>query len=319
MLVAVQTSGARPPLFFVHGLHGVMPLGPDFAGVLGAEQPLYAVNANGMDGRRPVTNTMRDMIPRYVEEIEQARPAGPIVVGGMCDGAWAAIEIARACHLRGRQVGPVILADPPVMARSYEGQDAAQNPAPQVADDPAVIEITRNLQEKARNAGVPTARNVRDLKNRTPELERQLYEQVRKQLLQYASRPYLSMPFDPADADCLHLAALAGVGSLIALCTHLPTPFPGPAQLILSDRRAVGFFHPELPWHVLLPGPRMVHVLPGDHIDLFGGGRQYVARAIRFMLEQGPRLQSLAELGTRSGAPAIPRSGAAGEAVARQA
>ena len=44
-------------------------------------------------------------------------------------------------------------------------------------------------------------------------------------------------------------------------------------QVILSDRRALGFFHPELPWHELLPGRRMAHVLPGGHIDLFGTGR----------------------------------------------
>ena len=31
MLVPVQTSGEKPPLFFVHGLHGVMPLGRIFA------------------------------------------------------------------------------------------------------------------------------------------------------------------------------------------------------------------------------------------------------------------------------------------------
>jgi thioesterase domain-containing protein len=317
MLVPLQASGSKPPLFFVHGLHGVMPLGPGFAGVLGTEQPLYAVNANGMDGRRPATNTMRDMIPMYVGEIEQARPAGPIVVGGMCDGAWAAIEIARALRLRGRQIGPVILADPPVMARSYEWQDAAHNPAPQVADDDAVIELTHNLQQKARNVGAPTSRDTTDLKNLKPELERQLYEQVRKQLLQYASRPYLSMPFDPADVDQLHLAALAGVGSLVALCTHLPTPFPGPAQLILSDKRALGFFHRDMPWRVLLPGPRMVHVLPGNHIDLFGAGRQYVARAVKFMLKQAPRLEALAERAGRSAATAPAALGTSAAASGR--
>jgi thioesterase domain-containing protein len=293
MLVPVQTSGAKPPLFFVHGLHGVMPLGPDFARVLGPEQPLYAVNANGMEGRRPVTKTIRDMIPAYVEEIEQARPAGPLVVGGMCDGIWAAIELVRTLRQRGRQVGPVILVDPPIVARSYESEDAAADPAPQIVEDAAVIEVTRKLQEKARSAGLPPPGNRPDLKNLKPEVERQLYQQVQRQLLGYASRPYLAMPFDIADEQQLHLAVLAGVGSVIAFCSHLPTPLSSPAQLILSDHRALGFFHREMPWHVLLPGPRMVHVLPGDHIDLFGTGRQHVARAIRLMLEQGPRFEAL--------------------------
>ncbi len=305
MLVPVQTSGAKPPLFFVHGLHGVMPLGPDFARVLGPQQPLYAINANGMDGRRPVTRTVREMIPIYVEEIEQACPAGPLVVGGMCDGIWAALEIVRTVRQRGRQVGPVILADPPIVARSYESEDAAADAAPQIAEDAAVIEVTRKLQQKVRSAGLPPQRNRPDLKNLKPEVERQLYQQVQRQLLGYASRPYLAMPFDVANEQQLHLAVLAGVGSLIAFCSHLPTPLSGPAQLILSDHRALGFFHRDMPWHVLLPGPRMVHVLPGDHIDLFGTGRQHVARAIRLMLEQGPRFEALTACSTISPTPTI--------------
>jgi thioesterase domain-containing protein len=267
-----------------------MPLGPDFARVLGPEQPLYAINASGMDGRGPVVSTLRDMVPLYVAEVEGTRPAGPIVVGGMCDGAWAAIELARALLSQGRQVGPVILADPPVFARSYGLPDATRHATPQV-DDAAALEINRSLQQKAEQAGA--AFQHPGVGKADAGAKSQLYHQVRKQLLEYASRQYLSMPFDVADPDQLHVATLAGIGAMTALCSHLPTPFPGPVQVILSDRRALGFFHSELPWRALLPGHRMALALPGDHIDLFGTGRGHVARAIKFMLEQGPRLQVL--------------------------
>src|SRR6266704_1754680 len=99
MLVPIQTSGNKAPLFFVHGLHGVMPLGPTFAEVLGPDQPIYAIHANGVDGRKPVTDTMPDMVLDYVADIEEARPTGPLVVGGMCEGSHAAIEIARAISI----------------------------------------------------------------------------------------------------------------------------------------------------------------------------------------------------------------------------
>src|SRR5881227_1323176 len=112
MLVPVRPSGEKPPLFFVHGLHGVMPLGRIFAEALKGERPLYAIHADGIDGRAPILDDLQSMVLAYVEQIEAARPAGPIVIGGMCDGTLAAIELARELRSRGRRIGPVILADP---------------------------------------------------------------------------------------------------------------------------------------------------------------------------------------------------------------
>ena len=270
MLLPVQTSGEKPPLFFVHGLHGVMPLGRIFAEGLGPDQPLYAVHANGIDGRRPVIDNMRDMVRAYVDEIQEACPTGRLVIGGMCDGGPAAIEIARELRAKGRQVGPVILADPPAIPRVFQKGNPLNDPA-------------------------------------RPQIAQQLQQRLRDQLLAYASRPYNDMPFDAQDPDQLQDAVLAGVGSLVALSRHVPRPFSGPAQLIVSDRRAALFFHPEMTWHKLLPGPRMVHVLPWDHIQLFRAGRESVARALKFMFGEAPRLGTMAEHPRESDAPAIER------------
>src|SRR5216684_2114686 len=151
MLVPVQPSGSKPPLFFVHGLHGVMPLGTGLARVLGPDQPLYALNASGIGGHGPVLSTVRDMALAYAAEIQQARPIGPVVVGGMCDGSLAAIEIARELQERGRNVGPVILADPTIIPRGYSR--LADGPRPEVAGGPAAVEMARQVLDDARQAG----------------------------------------------------------------------------------------------------------------------------------------------------------------------
>jgi thioesterase domain-containing protein len=259
MLVAIQTSGSQPPLFFVHGVQGVMVLGPTFAAALGPNQPLYILNANGIDGRRPVIDNVPDMVLHYVREIEETRPEGPLRIGGMCSGGLVAIEIARNLQERGRQVGAVILADPPPVPFSYDKQSRAV-----------------------------------DL--RQPQVAQQLYDQVRRTLLDYASRTYNHMPFDTGDPQQVHAATLAGVGSLVALAKYIPMPFSGPAELIISAQRAAAFFHPQMPWHRLLPGPRVVHVLPWNHIELFRSGREAVARLLKFILDEPPALGNLAEL-----------------------
>src|SRR5438034_7402421 len=114
MLACVQSSGTLPPLFFVHDQYGVMPFGRSFALGLGPDQPLYAVHANGIDGRQPPLHDIGAMVLAYMAEIHGARPIGPLLIGGLGSGGLIALEVARELQERGRRIGPVILADPPL-------------------------------------------------------------------------------------------------------------------------------------------------------------------------------------------------------------
>src|SRR5713101_8473032 len=180
MLVSLNTSGKRPPLFVVHDQYGTVPVGKDLARVLGPDQPLYVVHANGVDGRQAPFPDFPGMVLGYIAEIHGARPFGPILIGGIGTGSFAAIEIARELETRGRQVGPVILVDPP---RLHAGpplhQDQAADPAPRAA------------------------------------IAGELYHRVRTILLQRASLEG-TCPFEASDSPRVHLATLAGVGSLRA-------------------------------------------------------------------------------------------------------
>ncbi len=258
MLVPIQTSGNRPPLFFMHGIQGAMLLGSTFASVLGPDHPFFIINANGMDGRQPVIDNFQEMVRTYIEDIEGVSPTGPLRIGGMCSGCLLAIEIARRLQQKGRQTGAVILADPPPVPFSFNKELRAVDP-------------------------------------RQPQVAQQLYDQVRRTLSDHASRHYNDMPFDPGDPQQTHAAILAGVASLVAFAKYIPTPFSGPAELIVSAERAPGFFHPQMPWRRLLPGSRVVHVLPWEHMELFRAGRDAVARLLKFMLDEPPTLQNVAE------------------------
>ena len=113
MLVPFQTLGAKPPLYLVHGMEGLMPMGSFFARSLGPDQPLYGINANGIDGRETTACDSQAMALAYVDEILDAQPGGPLLIGGMCGGGLVAMEVARELQARGREVGPLILLDPP--------------------------------------------------------------------------------------------------------------------------------------------------------------------------------------------------------------
>jgi thioesterase domain-containing protein len=227
-----------------------MPLGRYLVRRFGPDQPFYAVIANGFYPGQTIIESARDMVQAYVAEIISVRPSGPLIVGGMCPGALIAIEVVRELQARDREVGPVILADPPVVPQGFSEQYQRLDP-------------------------------------RQPQIARQLYEHVRRTLLEHASRPYNDVPFDCNDPEKMHLATLAGVGSLVALSKHVPAPFSGRAVLILSAHHAPGFFHPKSPWRMILPGSHTVHVVPSNHhLELFRSDLEQFSRVFKFILEE---------------------------------
>ena len=246
MLVPIQPEGNRPPLFFVHGLNGLMPLGLTFARVLGPDQPLYVFHADGFDGRKAPNRTVADMTAAYTAEILSVCPQGPCFVGGMCAGGLVAIEIARGMLSAGRQLGPVILADPPSF----------------------VSETRRAASYRALH----------------PKAARQLYKEIQGGFLEMAARSRHQMPFNVRDPRQLHTATLIGMASIRAFGQHVPTPFTGATELIISGDRAPNFFHPDMVWKRLLPNPGVVHVMPLKHFQLFRSNRHDTAQMIKFIL-----------------------------------
>lgn len=250
MLVPLQTSGSKPPLFFVHGLRGIaFSVGSRFARMLGSNQPIYVVNANGMDGKRPVIEHVREMVVAYLREINEVRPHGGIRVGGMCEGCFIAIEIARMLEREQRLTGPVILIDPPVLPIGYEHR--------------------------------------RDTIDVRPELAGRLYQEVRSRFIERLEDPngHDDLPFDAQDPNQLRLAVMVGIRTMIAFARYVPSQFSGSADVIISHDRAAAFLHPRMPWSKVLSGSRLVHVVPWSHREMFRTGRSTVARLMRSALE----------------------------------
>ena len=113
MLQAIRAEGSRPPLFVVHGLHGVMGIGHAMGRALDRDQPLYALHARGIGGTEPPDRSMEDMLSGYLAEIRAVRPHGPYVIGGVCSGGLIAMELARTLAGQGETLRPVVLLDPP--------------------------------------------------------------------------------------------------------------------------------------------------------------------------------------------------------------
>jgi thioesterase domain-containing protein/acyl carrier protein len=110
-LVPFQTQGSKPPLIVSHGGGGgcfnLVTLAPH----LDPDQPLYGLQARGIDGCSDPLETVEEMAQAYMEEIVAAIPEGPVCLAGYSMGGSIAFEIARRMELEKRKVSALILMD----------------------------------------------------------------------------------------------------------------------------------------------------------------------------------------------------------------
>ena len=110
-LVAVQTRGSRPPLFFLHGdWVGGGFYSQRISRELGADQPFYALAPYRTAARLA---TLQEMARQHVADIRGQTPHGPYAIGGYCIGALVAVEVARELRAQGEEISRLILVDPP--------------------------------------------------------------------------------------------------------------------------------------------------------------------------------------------------------------
>jgi thioesterase domain-containing protein len=94
-LVAIQPSGTGVPLFMVPGVGGNVLIFAKLARILGAEQPLYGLQARGLDGKEAPFTSVPEMASHYVQEVRRMYPDGPYLIGGGCTGGLIGYEMAR--------------------------------------------------------------------------------------------------------------------------------------------------------------------------------------------------------------------------------
>jgi amino acid adenylation domain-containing protein len=108
-LVAINPHGSALPMFLVPGVGGNVLMFGQLSRLLGAEQPVYGLQARGLDGEAEPFRSVIEMASHYVSEIRTVRPRGPYFIGGTCTGGVIAFEIAQQLAALGEDVKLAIL------------------------------------------------------------------------------------------------------------------------------------------------------------------------------------------------------------------
>ena len=106
-LVSIQPYGSRQPLFCMHAGAGTVLLYRSLSQHLGSDQPVYGLQAKGLNGDEPPHTRIEDMAAHYIKEIRKVQTEGPYFLAGYCLGGILAFEMAQQLTRQGHIVALV--------------------------------------------------------------------------------------------------------------------------------------------------------------------------------------------------------------------
>ncbi|HOY76316.1 MAG TPA: SDR family NAD(P)-dependent oxidoreductase [Hyphomonadaceae bacterium] len=101
----------QTPVFCIHGSRGNVLVFKPFADRVRPEQPVYALQAAGVDGKMEPDQTIEVMARRYLAAIRQVQPTGPYMFAGYSGGGVIGYEMARMLREEGLETSMLMLID----------------------------------------------------------------------------------------------------------------------------------------------------------------------------------------------------------------
>lgn len=247
ILVPIEPSGDRTPIFFVHGLHGQVLFARHLRGQLGAGRPIF-----GLQGRiepRPGGDpeSVSEIAADYLATIEARHPDGTLILAGYCAGTLIAWEMAHQRAASGQPVAGVIGIDPPITLAGDVG-GPADAPEGEYGSATAFRQEARGLiaASAERNADTTIIGRGEDA---------------------------LARAVDRAE----RLRAI--------LNRYRPGPLKGKVAFILSAPRLRALKETANPWRRLLPPSSRFYPAGDGHLELFRDRGRLVAQALERSLK----------------------------------
>ena len=103
-LVPVKSTGTKMPIYLVHGAGLHVMMFQTLAEYMSREQPIFALQAKGLNGEDEPIDRMEDIAAHYVSELLEHNSNGPYAIAGYSFGGLIAFEMAKQLKARGKEV-----------------------------------------------------------------------------------------------------------------------------------------------------------------------------------------------------------------------
>lgn len=110
-LVPIKKDGTKQPIYIIHGAGLNLLLFNTLKSLMDKEQPIYGLQASGLDGKTEPLKTVEDMASHYISEIVEFDKSGVYSVAGVSFGGIIAYEMAKQLVEKGYKVNFVGLFD----------------------------------------------------------------------------------------------------------------------------------------------------------------------------------------------------------------
>ncbi|KAF9922965.1 hypothetical protein BGZ67_010179 [Mortierella alpina] len=111
VLIPLKPQGSRCPLYCVHPGPGLSWSYRGLAKYLHPEQPLYGVQARGLDGKSALASSIDEMTMDYIDHIRKIQPRGPYHILGWSFGGKVAHNMAAVLQSQGESVPLLVIMD----------------------------------------------------------------------------------------------------------------------------------------------------------------------------------------------------------------
>ena len=264
-IVPLQSHGTLTPIYAVPGHIGAPLSFSDLAKHLGDNQPFFALQPPGIDGKIEPMECVEDIANYFADQVLEYQPSGPYIIAGHCSGAATAFELARLLGQREADVQCLVLFGP-LYPSTYQ-------------------KLHRLLLFHAKSRASSVVRHLRELV-RQPSLEaRRQYLRDRgnriRAILADLRKGKEALEVDPVLARRARVKATA----ITALRQYTPTPYAGRVCMFLPNRAWVRSGASPLRWLRIAP-----------HAEVYFGPKDCYGP---LMLED-PNAPAIAELYRRS-------------------
>ncbi len=110
-LVPIKPKGNKMPLYMVHGAGLNVLLFNTLAMSMSPEQPVYGLQAKGLNGVDEPLSNIEDIAAYYIAAIMEQNPTGPYALAGYSFGGIIAFEMAKQFDKLGKEVKMLAMFD----------------------------------------------------------------------------------------------------------------------------------------------------------------------------------------------------------------
>ncbi len=246
-LVRLKPGEGDAPLFIVHGIGGTVIELDALGKQIRTVNPVYAIQARGLDGSAPPLDSVAEMAAFYLDAIKEVQPHGPYYLAGYSFGGLVALEMARS--LGEKNVALLLMIDSYALPQTW----------------PLKSRLTRTvrvwLNRMRLLATRPPNETLKKLSGRFAQLSRGKRAAAAQPnpARQWLGEPDANLP--------LSLRQVQDAGG-VALLSYVAKPYDGKITFLKAETTQVVFpSDPANVWSGMAKSFEL-HAVPGDHVSM---------------------------------------------------